>query len=53
MKAAPEKVGQLGIFAAPVVRLMYEDRELQRWSRYIGVGQVAGALDRVRALAAD
>ena len=53
MKAAPEKSGQLGIFAAPVVRLMYGDRELQRWARHVGVGQIADALDRVRALASD
>ena len=29
------------------------DRELQRWARHVGVGQIADALDRVRALASD
>ncbi len=48
-KDHPATAGQFLVFAAPTIILFENGREIRRWSRNLGMGQLQSTLDRLTA----
>ena len=53
MEATPEIAGQYGVFAVPVYILSVQGREAIRFSRYFGMHEIEGAVERYSSLLLD